>query len=267
MSFNFTIPNPWNAQATMLGDPGYDYSKLVTLPGLFAPGSAQSSNVVATPADFGQFAKGMADASTKQFFSTSPASDSTKSAQPDSIAAAVKGAGTLMSIFGGINTAVGQFYAAKTQQYQMQSQASSLQFQAGMDAINAHGAEMNAQSIQEAGKTQVEQYTMRAGQEQAASTAATAARGIDLSSESAVDQRASNDLVKQIDVMTINSNATRAAWAQRAQATNYSNQSLLAGVSASNMLESANTVSPGLAFTTSLVNSATSIASKWDWKS
>jgi len=182
------------------------------------------------------------------------------------IAAGVKNAGTIMSIFGGITAAVGQFYAAKSQQYQLQSQASSLQFRSAMDAINAHGAEMNAQLIQEAGKSQVEQYTMHAGQEQASQTAATAARGIDLSSESAVDQRASNVLVKQIDVMTINANATRAAWAQRTQATNYSNQSLLEGVSASNMLASANSISPGSALATSLLGSAASIASKWDWR-
>src|SRR5580698_6510897 len=79
----------------------------------------------------------------------------------------LRGLGALTAIFGGINAAIGQFYAAKTQQYQLQSQASALQFQSGIDAINAHGAEMNAQSIQEAGRTQVEQYTMRAGQEQA----------------------------------------------------------------------------------------------------
>jgi hypothetical protein len=184
----------------------------------------------------------------------------------DSDSTTVQTLGTLTQIFGGINAAIGQFYAAKTQQYQMQSQASALQFQSGMDAINAHSAEMNAQSIQEAGKTQVEQYTMRAGQEQAASTVATAARGIDLSSQSAVDQRASNDLVKQLDVLTINANAARAAWAQRTQATNDSNASLLTGVSASNMLTSADSISPGSAFATSLMGSATNFASQWDWR-
>lgn len=181
-------------------------------------------------------------------------------------AATLKNVGTLTAVFGGINSAIGSFYAAKSEQYQLQSRASALQFQSGMDAINAHGAEMSAQSIQEAGKTQVEQYTMRAGQEQAATQVGTAARGVDLSSGSAVAQRASDDLVKQMDVMTINANATRAAWAQRTQATNDANQSLLSGVSASNMRTSANTISPGLAASTSLLGSATGIASQWDWR-
>lgn len=181
-------------------------------------------------------------------------------------AATLKNAGAVMSIFGGINSAIGQYYAAQSQQYQEKSAASTLQFQSGMDAINAHGAEMSAQSIEEAGKTQVEQYTMKAGQQAASTQVATAARGVDLSSGSAIAERASEDLTKQLDVMTINANATRAAWSQRTQATNEQNQSLLSGVSASNMRTSAGTISPIAGATTSLLNSASGIASQWDYR-
>lgn len=180
--------------------------------------------------------------------------------------ATLSNAGLLTAVFGGITSAVGGYYAAKSQQSQIQSQASSLQFQSGMDAINAHGAEMSAQSIQEAGKTQTEQYTMRAGQEAAASQVSTAARGVDLTSGSAVASRASQELVKQMDVLTINSNATRAAWGQRTQATNDRTASLLAGVSAANTRASANTISPVATATTSLLGSATRIASNLDWR-
>jgi|GEM_PF-6464291 len=261
MSFDFTTNYPLNGPISMMGDPGYDYSRLFVPPSLFPNTGAAPMN------SFSRASAGAAEAygGAKQFFSPSPVSAANKSTQPEP-STTVKTLGTLTAIFGGINAAVGQFYAAKTQQYEMQSQASALQFQSGMDAINAHGAEMNAQSILEASKTQVQQYTMRAGQEQAASTVATAARGVDLSSQSAIDQRASNDLVKQIDVMTINANATRAAWAQRTQATNDSNASLLTRVSANNMQMSADTISPGDAFMTSLLGSATSLASKWDWR-
>lgn len=181
-------------------------------------------------------------------------------------AATMANAGLLTSVFGGISSAIGGYYAAKSAQYQAKSQASSLTFQSGMDAINASQAELSAQSIEEAGKTQVEQYTMRAGQEAASSTVATAARGVDLSSASAVDQRASMDLVKQVDVMTITANAARAAAAQRTTATNYSNESLLTSVSASNVRASANSISPVAAATTSLLNSASGIASQWDYR-
>lgn len=181
-------------------------------------------------------------------------------------AATLKNVGALTAIFGGINAAVGSFYAAKAQQYQLRSQASALQFQSDMDAINAHAAEVSAQSIDAQGKTQVQQYTMRAGQEAAATQVATAARGVDLSSGSAVQQRASEDLVKQMDVYTINANTTRAAWAQRTQATNDQNEALLARTSASNLLASTDSISPLSAATTSLLGSATGVASQWDWR-
>lgn len=181
-------------------------------------------------------------------------------------AAVAQNIGALTAVFGSINSAVGSFYAAKAQQAELKSQASTLQFQSGMDAINAHGAEMNAQSIQEASKTQVQQYTMRAAQETAQSQVSTAQRGVDLSSGSAVSERASAALVKDMDVLTINANATRAAWAQRTEATNFSNRSLLEGVSANNMTASANSISPGSAFATSLLGGATKIAGQWDYR-
>lgn len=181
-------------------------------------------------------------------------------------AATISNAGVLAAVFGGVTQAIGGYYAAKTQQYQDRSQASSLTFQSNMDAINASQAELSAQSVEEAGKNQVSQYTMQEGQKVASSQVATAARGVDLTSASAVDQRASDELVKQIDVLTINSNTARAAAAQRVQGTNYSNQALLDQTSANNLRTSANTISPISAGVTSLLGSASSFASQWDYR-
>jgi hypothetical protein len=69
--------------------------------------------------------------------------------------------GALTAIFGGITSAIGSFYAAKTAQNQYKSAASSYAFRSDMAAINARNAENEAQSILEAGKSQVQQYTMR----------------------------------------------------------------------------------------------------------
>lgn len=174
--------------------------------------------------------------------------------------------GALSAIFGGITSAVGTYYAAKSAQSQLKSQSMNFQFQSDMAAINARSAENDAQSILEAGKTQVQQYTLRAGQEKAATTASTAARGVTLGVGSAREIAASQDIVKDMDVMTINSNATRAAFAQRTRATNYKNESLLDNVSSQNATRSAASINPkGSAFT-SLLGSASSIASQWDWR-
>lgn len=174
--------------------------------------------------------------------------------------------GILMSVFGAANQAIGSFYAAKTKQYEEKSAASSYGFQADMAAINSRQAEYAAQSTLEAGKSQVQQYTMAAGQEEAATTASMAAHGVALGVGSARDVSASQELVKKMDVLTINSNATRQAWAQRQQGTNFASQSLLDRVSAQNALAGAKSISPVAAGTTSLLGSATQFASQWDYR-
>ena len=171
--------------------------------------------------------------------------------------------GLITAVMGGINSAIGSFYQAKSMQFQLQSQASSYQFQSDMAALNARGAEIDAQSILEAGKSEKANYTMRAGQEKAATTADTAARGVVLGVGSSRDVAASQDIVKEIDVMTINSNATRAAWAKRTQATNYRNQALLLNTSAANALRSSRSISPFMSLSTSLLGSASQIGTQW----
>lgn len=174
--------------------------------------------------------------------------------------------GTFMAIMGGINSAIGTYYAAKSAQYQMKSEASSYQFQSDMAAINARSAEYNAQSILESGKSQVAQYTMEAGQRKAGAQASMAGRGIVLGEGSARDVEASMDIVKGLDVLTINSNAVRAAEQERTQATNYKNQALIYNTSARNARLSAGSISPFASSFTSLLNTASGVASQWQWQ-
>lgn len=171
--------------------------------------------------------------------------------------------GLFTAVMGGINSAIGGFYSAKSAQNQMKSAASGAQFQSDMAAINAHSAETDAQSILEAGKSEIANYTMRAGQEKADTTASTAARGVVLGVGSARDVAASQDIVKSIDTMTINSNAVRAAWAKRTQANNYRSQALLDNTSAVNLRRSASSVSPAYSLATSLMGGASQISSQW----
>lgn len=180
--------------------------------------------------------------------------------------ATITNAGILTSIFGAANQAIGSFYAAKSQQYQERSAASSYAYQSDMAAINSRQAEYAAQSTLEAGKAQVQQYSMAAGQEQAATTAEMAAHGVALGQGSARDISASQALVEKMDVLTINSNATRAAWAQRMQGTNFANQALLDRVSAQNAAAGARTISPFGAVTSSLLSSSAQFAGQWDYR-
>jgi len=174
--------------------------------------------------------------------------------------------GLMTSLLGGVGSAFGTYYAAKTAQYQEKSEASSLSFQSDVAAINSSRAEMTAESIEESGKSQIANYTMRAGQEKSAATASMAARGVALGVGSAAEVSASMDIEKDLNVMAINSNTTRQAWAAREQGANYANEALLDRTGAVNALRSAGSISPVGGAVNSLLGSATRIAGQWDWQ-
>lgn len=176
---------------------------------------------------------------------------------------AFKTYGPVLAIMGAVQGAIGSYYQAQSQQYQLNSQASNMRFQGAMADLNARGAEFTAEQYLEQGNRQIGKVTMRAGQVKSAQKAAMAANGIQLGEGSAAEVVATTDLMKETDALTINANSVRAAASARAQATNYVNQSMLAGVSANNLSTSANGISPGLAAGTSLLNSATSFAGGW----
>jgi hypothetical protein len=178
---------------------------------------------------------------------------------------AMKNFGLISSVMGGVSSAIGGYYAAKSAQYQEKSQASSLQYQGDMAALNASRAETTAESIEEAGKTRVADYTTEAGEQKAGATASMAARGIALGVGSAADVSASMDVQKDLNVLAINSNTARQAGAAREQGTNYQNQALLDRTGAVNALRSANSISPVGNAMTSLLGSATKVAGQWDW--
>jgi hypothetical protein len=173
--------------------------------------------------------------------------------------------GLLTAVLGGINSTIGTYYAAKAQQYQERSEASSFAFQSDIAAINKSRAELTAESIQESGKSQVANYTIRAGQDKAAATATMAAHGIALGYGSAAEVSASQDIEKDLNVLAINSNATRQAWAARQRGTDYENEALLDRTSSVNARRSADSISPTASAFTTLLGSASQIAGQWDW--
>jgi hypothetical protein len=177
--------------------------------------------------------------------------------------ATLRNAGLMMTIMGGVNSAIGSYYAAESQRYQDKSQALSLGYQADIASINSRSAEYSAQSTLEAGKSQIANMTMRAGQEKASTTATMAAHGVRLGVGSTADISASQDIVKAVNMYTIDANATRAAAQDRTQATNFSNQSLMDRTSAANANRSASSVSPFSSMMSSMLTSASSVGQQW----
>lgn len=171
--------------------------------------------------------------------------------------------GPIFAITGAISSAIGSYYSAKTQQNQLKSQALTMDFQKSISQINARQAEFSAQTMLESGNRQVGVITMRAGNVKSGARASMAARGIQLGEGSAADVIATTDLMKEIDALNISANAVQAAESARTQAQNYQTQATMQGVSSANLLTSAGSISPGMSAGTSLLGSASTIASTY----
>ena len=174
-----------------------------------------------------------------------------------------KTVGPILAIAGMASSAIGAYYSAKTQQYQLASQALTMDFQKSMSELNAKNAEFTAQTILDSGQRQIGAVTMRAGNVKSASRASMAARGIQAGVGSAADVIATTDLIKEVDVNTINARSVQAAEAQRMQAVNAQNQAMMAGVSAENARMGASTISPLMSTASSLLGSASSVATAY----
>jgi hypothetical protein len=150
---------------------------------------------------------------------------------------------------GAAASAVGAFYSARSQKIAARGAAE-------IADINAGQSELAAQQELARGNAQVAAATARAGQVKGAQRTALAANGVDLSVGSAAEMLTSTDLQKEDDINTITANAVRAAWGQRMQATNFTNEALTKRASA-------DSISPGMAGFTSLLGGATQVASSW----
>jgi len=171
--------------------------------------------------------------------------------------------GGVFAVTGAITGAIGSYYAAQSQKNQLESQASSMRFQADISQLNAVQAEFTAQQIMRAGQQKQGQIGLRAGKIKSSQRASMAARGIDLGVGSAVETIATTDLMKEIDMLTVNADTVRSAEAARLQRQNYLTASAMQDVSASNLAGSASSISPFLAAGSSLLGSAGSVANAW----
>lgn len=152
--------------------------------------------------------------------------------------------GAALAMLGAAQQVIGNFYAIKSQQTQLKQQAMSLEFQQRMSQINARAAERQASDILAAGRQQVMETTLRAGQVREGAKATMAARGVRADVGSGAEVIASINLMKEVDRFTIDANAVRAAGAARMQAVNASNEGLLAGTSAFSLRQQAGAMNP-----------------------
>jgi len=170
--------------------------------------------------------------------------------------------GQILSVGGAMLQAVGSYYAARSAKVQAKSIALSLEFEQSMAAQNARVAEDDAAAILDDAQEQIAFLGMQVGQEKATLRTQSGARNVQGNAGSAAEVQASKELMKQIDSLTINRNAVRAANARRMQAVNQRNQGLMAGVGAANARASARAISAPAAAIAPLLGGAADYANR-----
>lgn len=167
-----------------------------------------------------------------------------------SFSASTMGAMGLMSqIGGGITSAYGAYSQAKSDKL-------SLNTAAKISEANARIADLGAEQELMNGKQEVAALTLRAGKIKASQTVGLASHGVDIGEGSAAELLASTDIMKDIDKGVAEANAIRAAWGYRTQAANNR-------IDALSKKASASSISPMYSLGTSLLGSATNVASSW----
>lgn len=155
---------------------------------------------------------------------------------------ALQGAGAGMGALGALLGAIGQ--------------GQGLRMQAEVAGINATTSERAAQAAMLAGQREQQRSMLATANLKSTQQASFAGHGIDLGEGSAARTLASTDVLGKIDADTIAANAVRSAWGYRTQGTSYRNEALTKN-------STAGAVSPVLAAGTSLLSSATGVASNW----
>jgi hypothetical protein len=153
------------------------------------------------------------------------------------------------TVAGAASSMVGSYFSAKSAKLQYQSEAD-------LADINARIAERGAQSQLAAGQQQVGAVSLRAGMLKSSQRASMAANGIDLGTGNAAEVQASTDLMKEVDMNTVEANAVRAAWGYRTQSVNMQNEAIMKRASASG-------ISPIGSAAISLIGSSGAVAQSW----
>ncbi len=149
----------------------------------------------------------------------------------------------------GAASTVGAYYAASGQRSALRSQARLADINAGLAEMDARQAMIQGERAEQAQRIQTANLKGR-------QRATMGGSGIALDSQSAQQILNSTDILGEIDALTIEQNAVRAAWGHRMQAANARNQARMARATASG-------ISPAMAGATSLLGTATSVASNY----
>ena len=190
-------------------------------------------------------------------FSSAGGADTTAMASSSSMLGGASSAGSSsggwMAIIPSLLGAVGKASSAGAG---ASGQRAVADYNAGIAENNARLAELQAQDSVTRGRESESDLYRQAGQLMGRQRAATAANGVSLNEGSPAAIEASTRYMRDVDLATLRNNAARSAWGYNVQAGNYRAQgkAYRAGADA---------VSPTGSAATSLLGSASGVASKW----
>lgn len=153
-------------------------------------------------------------------------------------------------------SALGMLSSANAAKDSALSTQQNLKFQADMDAINARLSESNSETALIQGQRQAQSSMLHTAQIKSTQRASMAANGIDLGSDTATNILTTTDVMGEIDKNTIESNAVKAAWGFKTQASNFTSDALIKNATSS-------TISPGASYNTALLTGAGGVANNW----
>ena len=170
-------------------------------------------------------------------------------------------AGIITQGFGAVSGAVGSFYAASAEKYKTKSLALSLQHKKDMSLFNMRQKESQAQHLYRTFNKRYQIMTLKQGKAKSKNIVSIASRGGVRGVGSNLESIISNDILAEIDKMTMNSNKVRARENKRLEAVGLGIQGSMYGMSASNMFATASSISPFMNMSSSLLTGTGNVLS------
>ena len=161
--------------------------------------------------------------------------------------------GGVMSIGSTVQGLIGNYYAAETEKFKYKSMALGYEHKKDMAKINSRMLDRQAQQVGKAYNRQIMIKTMAAGQRKGKATASAAARGGSLGYGSTANLFASDEIMKEIDKITMNTNKVQAMNEAKMRKVNMDIRGTMLGVSQAGALANASTVSPFLNMSSTLL--------------
>ncbi len=170
-------------------------------------------------------------------------------------------AGVIGQIGGALTGVIGSYFASEAAKYQTKSQALALEHKRDMMLFNASMKESQAQHLYRVYNQRFRDKTLGFGKSKGTSIALMAARGIQMGVGSTKDAFVSDELMKELDKITANSNRVRAVENKRLEAVGLGIQADAYGLSASNAFATASSISPWMNMSSSLLTSTNNLIS------